>query len=279
MTNKTAIAALLLLFAACAPVRKETGANVASLDNFGSKITRNSCGDTDQTLRTLPQDLRAVVSGADTEDLEDAAARVLAVTPDPVLHAFVRAGGKIIVQKDAALQTCNQLNLPPAQAQLKAEGTASFDACWYVDKDAKKKPPRIAIEANADTIRHGLLRMLAYVYAEHVLPRFEEMAMNGKMAKNASFVATFKNYAQQRALMKSAFLRDIERNNAKGLARLTTLAGNDAAGFANATVAEAIDSFYCSTTTSRVFESVYTDTHAAFTGLASQLGPVKFAGD
>ncbi len=269
-----AIALLTLATSACKP-SGGGDSQVQSLDNFtradGAEVKQNSCGFkiTETSFKKLSaKDQKALdYIDAPSRDLALDALGAMAAVPRPLLSLFFKLDGRVRVVSDTKA-ACADAKLSPAERKFAGEGTGELDGCW----NASGKHFEIIVKADHAAIHHAMVRIFGYVYTQYV-PTFDFSKLGA--ADQAQAKATLANLKKQKQAIGDALLADLAKKGGAVSARFAQFSAASEDQYEDFSVAEAIDSRYCSKAVRKVFEKDFPRTFAAFTGpqsLESDLG-------
>jgi hypothetical protein len=159
-----------------------------------------------------------------------------------------------------------------SQAALAYGGAtdAALASCWQI-ADGKLT---VYVQDDPAAIKHSLVRTFGYLYTEYYAERLGRLQNDLELADKVRDGAA--RLKQQRVNMAAALLADTKGAPPAVRARLTTYAKQAPADFSNYAIAEAVDSYYCSSASRETLRKAFPATYKAFTkgdfALTSDLG-------
>jgi hypothetical protein len=264
--NKPTLLLGMLVVLGCMPVRRD-GTGIKSLDNYargdGAAVHWNHCGMDLESLPSAPLALKAHLSQIITysDDLKKETLSALTAVPEALTKPFFAAGGTIELTPNAP-DVCADVPLSPAERRFAGEATKEVKTCWR--QDAPGKPPVIYVQAEAATIRHGLVRAFAFLYSELFVSRLDAM-IAAKQLVDPTATKLAADYRSRTEAIGAALLADMKKAPAV-LARLKEYQRQDAAQFARVATAEALDGYFCAPATQLAFRQGFPLTYRAFVG-------------
>lgn len=262
----------------CKQQNQENSTETKSLENFAktdaAKLTVNTCGITYTGTEKLSAKVEAVqarIKGSD--EFRNAALGAMEAVPENLMGAFFGLKGKIIISSKAE-SLCQNVKLSPAEKGL-AGPNIVVPACWR--QSAPGLPPEIVLPEDREVIRHSLLRMFSYVFAEAFVEGIEN-AQSGSFA-TAEAKSAAAGFKAERASLAATFLEDLKAlNRPEVYSKMLNFSKNDSVKFGNYVYAEALDSYYCSEKSRETFESMFSTTWLRFTNVDITNSPVTLFG-
>ena len=236
---------------------------VSSLDNFAGGNTKNHCGPNSTENRALHEQAlkeNLVVTKAPNFELQSALAASVAAVPLPlrVILADVNFQAEFVADNALVDQYCAN-SFSSAGEKKWFEGlNGQVDSCFV---KLSGKPLQLVFKEDVSVIRHQMVRVSAYVYTHLIQTQLMSAATGDDSLINDLMTAS----AQYRAL-GDAFLEDLyNANNLTAYENIKTLRDTDSEAFENYMFAETIDSYHCSASTKRTFQSMFPKTYQVFT--------------
>lgn len=264
MKRTLLFASALALSTACKP--KAAVTETKSLDNFaresGASVVQNSCGinmTVERYAALVEKDKRKLERiEAPTDELKRQAAGALAAVPKSLQSMFFASKGRILVVADAD-KHCRDAELSAAERKFASESDGGYKGCWQV----RNRRLEIVLDADSEAIHHAMVRTFTYAYTQFFVDRLSQIDIPAEISQEAQ--TGIDRLKRQREALASAFLADVAARKLKSAASLKRFAGEDRGSFENFTLAEAVDSYYCSAATRQRFERDFPQTHVAFT--------------
>lgn len=296
-TTSLVLGAAALLFVACKPAnngeaQQQTIENMSRTDL--NQITLNSCGSETAAIADKEKLVKDIVASSDVEaSAKEPLTIALRGAPYEMLKMF-RADlkGKFVVASGQPAKCASSLS--SAEKAFAGEGSnAAPIACWHAEDNAA---PNIYIGSGkianrsvsvAENARHNSIRMLAYVYAQHLPGKLRghiasiEKDLTGNVTSSqratlqelhGKFQDTLTRFVANKAALKAAFFADLNRLKSPATARLKTFATDAGERFDDFVLAEAFDSHYCSAKTRKSFAALTSGTAKAFAPFSKELG-------
>jgi len=278
LAGSVALAALAVL--ACKPPYGSPDSSSAkSLDNLAkddnATAVDNRCGrDVTAASTALSAPVRQALALVDapTVALKDAAASALTAVPERLMAPFLNAGGKIRIG-DGAESECAGSSLAAAEKDL--AGNQPIRACWRQPEGGGA--PELLIAGDETVVRHSLLRLFAYVYAEFFVTKIADPNAPAPF-NNAEWRAAAQGFQERRGALAAALLADLSQAGAQAYTRLKTFHDRDATRFANFVLAEAVDSYYCTPKARAIFENRFRGAWKLFTDSTTPHAPLSVFG-
>lgn len=268
---------ILASLAACHPAPVPAGSTTQSLDNLVAKAQGNAekdnfCGVAYTKLAALPEHVRVMNTNKRIKGpvaMKKVVLGTLAAAPLELLRPFAAADGVIEVKKTiaAAEKACAKA---PLTTMEKSIATSTVQSCWL------NNPTRIILPPVAKRIRSDLVRQLSYFFTEY----FVERGNAGSDLAEAK--AFFQGFKKTRSLLANAFMADIKTSNPDAYKKLTS--SLSAEHRANYVYAEAVDSYYCSSSTAAtsprgIFQANYNTAYQVFTDKTNDSSPINVFGE
>ena len=211
--------------------------------------------------------LQPLIEPADSP-LKDEFLGAAVALPGPIAQLLVATKTRIRLVPAAVVTSAEECGGTPFtrdQGKLNSRGEAQR-SCWR-QRVAGDRPEMI-LAADAAVLRSSVVRLGFYVYTELWLDR-----ILGSSALLASLTpvekTTLANVATARQNIGRALLVDLKKSDAAVYARFKTFSDVDATQFANIALAEAGDSYYCSSASRATFQKSFDATWKAFTATGS----------
>lgn len=254
----------------CKPAAS-TGSETKSLDNFtrapSQAVTVNDCGlDMEARKQPLSVNDKKVLDRieAPTPALQMQAVGALTAVPKPLVTMFYLVSGKIRVVADADA-VCKGTTLNAAEKRFAGEGQQSLDGCWIKNGDQLE----VIVKADKTAIHHSMVRLFGYVYTQFVAGNIENAKVSADQKKKIADALT--RLSRQRKNIGDALLADLAKRGGATVAKFNQFAASDAEHFDNFSTSEAIDSYYCSKATRKIFASDFPETYRVFTSSNASL--------
>ena len=269
------ITPIALLSAGLWHCHQPSASSTESLDNVANQsaaATVNRCGATDSS--PLPAEIKSLASRISTDAGDsaslDAALSVLRVVPKSLRDTFVALGGTFDLTSNAMV-ACAKVALSPMAQRLVNAPNAST-SCWTASGTGGA--PVIHVAPGEISIRHSLLRAMAYVFTEYLLPRVG-IATAPAPFNDANWVKEASAFRAESLSLATAFLSDVKSVAPDAYEPLAAAQKTAPSEFANLIYAESLDSYYCSAPSRTVFASKFATTYRVFTDVSVANSPVN----
>lgn len=279
LTQKIAPMIVLCALSSCrADDAAESGATAKSLDNLtrGDRaLVSNKCGvylTPASIAKFVPEDrakLKHIHANSDAAAYE--AAGVFMAVPKPIQTMFFAAGGSIQVVADANAY-CQVSGKSPDQKVFASEASPTIDSCWVVN-DSKLD---VIVRDDLMSMHHGLVRNFGYVYTQ-LFGDFVMPSLRNTSDGQGAITKALLRFRTQRVNIGKALLQDLADDPKDVRDHFSLLAKSEPLDYANFVMADAIDSYYCSSDTRATFKTQFPATWKAFT--EGELALVKDLGD
>ena len=269
------------LLCQCKPQGSNT--QVLSLDDAAQGTTEvneaNLCGVADISQAKLPayiNDLnasKAIVSTPSDIAARNAVLTTLAIAPKSLIQLFFAVGNGQIIIGGGTTACSNTPFTTTARAIFGA--TSRVRSCWIAPTSSE--PLRLVLDADPKLIRFSLLRLLAYVQAEYFLQRVQSPNI-GAPFNSIEWKAYGNGFAANRQRLTNAFLTDMKAAGNNKVGEMALHNSNDPVSFGNMVYANAVDSYYCSVSTNKTFQTSFAGTWRVYTDATDAYSPLLHLG-
>ena len=277
----TYLAAGAALLCQCKPQSDDS--RVQSLDDAAQGKTEvndvNLCGAADISQAKLPAHIndlnnsKAIVSAAGDIAARNAVLTTLAVAPKSLIQLFFLVGnGQIIVGGGTA--ACSKTPFTATERAIFGAST-KVRSCWIAPSNSE--PLRLVLDADPKLIRFSLLRLLSYVQAEYFLQRVQSPNIAAPF-NSIEWKAYGNGFAANRQRLASAFLVDMKEAGNNMVGDMALHNSSDPISFGNMVYANAVDSYFCSATTNKTFQTSFANTWRVYSDPTDAYSPLLHLG-
>jgi len=263
--------------------KPHTESSIQTLDDAATGSTdintANLCGADRPSQTKLPDYItalstsKAIVNMTNNTAARDAVLTTLAVVPKGLLQLFFVVGnGQIII--GGGSETCASTPFTKTERAIFG-ANAKVPSCWI--GPTSSLPLRLVLDADPKLIRFSLLRLLAYVQAEYFITRLQSPDLPAPLS-TPEWKTYATSFAASRDRLANGFLADMKAAGNTKVVEMAQHFATDPVRFGNMVYANAVDSFYCSATTHRTFQSSFANTWKVYTDPADAQSPLAYLG-
>jgi hypothetical protein len=184
------------------------------------------------------------------------------------------AGGVIEVMNTEAEAVSECSDAPITETERQLAPTILVTSCWKTDATSA----RIVLPPNEGAIRGETLRQLALFFTEY----FVDRALTAQAPfDGVEWQAYLSGVDRSRKALEVAFFEDLQSSRPDAHTKIIAAVAQDRR--ANFVYAEAIDSYYCSSTgeksTRSLFRQEFPETWKVFTDKTDEYSPVRLFGE